>query len=266
MITLVTFTDDAMTRSADLCASSAHAHGVEKIWVQRQGNVKNWIYPQNEPEVFRQPSDPRRAWAHWAWKPLIIDTVYDYAKKDDVIIYADAGVEFINNVKHIIDRMDQDIFLFGNSWQHAHWCKRDVIEAIFPMQPVGTSETGGTVFMGRSWADFGKQVQASVIFFRVSDYTRAFVKEWLDWCLLDDGRLIDDSPSKTPNHPEFKEHRHDQAILTTMAYREGIKLHWWPAVYNDGAFIYERGDYPDEGYPVLFHHHRRRNQEWTQVA
>jgi hypothetical protein len=79
--------------------------------------------------------------------------------------------------------------------------------------------------------------------------------------------LIDDSPSVIPNHPEFQEHRWDQAILTTLAYHEGIKLHWWPAVYNwfvpgGPVFTYEKGDYKDD-YPPLYHHHRLRDHEWV---
>jgi hypothetical protein len=208
------------------------------------------------------------------WKPaLILETINRIGvvrtalniSNPDIVVYADAGVEFINNVSHIIDRMDQDIFLFGNQWEHAHWCKRDIVDEVWPydwqdgwLSDLASHELEAEL----TWTRFGKQCQASVIFFRVSVYARQFVKEWLDWCLFEDGRLIDDSPSRTPNHPEFRENRHDQAILTTMAYREGIKLHWWPAMYNDGAFTYERGDYADEGYPVMFHHHRRRNHEW----
>lgn len=264
---LVTFSDESMSRSADLCMASAKVNGVYSVgyWPHDRpsthsrragtGLKQTSFYKQNE-ALLSQP----RGLGFWAWKPYVIEKSMRSLSDGDILIYSDAGVEFINNVSHIIDRMDQDIFLFGNNWEHAHWCKRDVIEAIMP---------------GTPWAKFGKQVQASVIFFRVSDYTRNFVKEWLDWCLVEwkckdgfgDGRLIDDSPSWTPNHPEFREHRHDQAILTTMAYREGIKLHYWPATYNDGVFNYEKLPcYTGDDYPILFHHHRRRNHEWGEVV
>jgi hypothetical protein len=116
------------------------------------------------------------------------------------------------------------------------------------------------------WGWFGKQAQASVIFFRVSDYSKQFVAEWLKWCLFEGGRLIDDSPSRAPNHPEFRENRHDQAILTTLAYREGLRLHYWPATYNFGAFNYEKLPcYASDHYPILFHHHRKRDHEWDDL-
>lgn len=234
-----------MERSRRLCAESAKQHGAD-----------------NAIECVATDDLTERGLGFWKWKPRVINSLlsgepFVRLNDGDYLIYSDAGVEFINNVRYIIDRMDQDIFLFGNNWEHAHWCKRDVVEAIY----------ANYMLVPPPWKDFGKQVQASVIFFRVSDYSRRFVKEWLDWCLFEGNRLIDDSPSRAPNHPEFREHRHDQAILTTMAYRDGLRLHYWPAMYNDGAFTYEKlSEYAGDDYPTLFHHHRRRNHEWEAAA
>jgi hypothetical protein len=243
--------------------------------VSLSGGNSGAFFHEYTPEVLKGSGidASQRGVGFWAWKPFIINDVlskrgsmWDMPCHDgDILIYADAGVEFINNVNYIIDRMDQDIFLFGNNYEHAHWCKRDVIDAVWPLPTLEMAEWSNS-HQTFPWAFYGKQVQASVIFFRVSDYARKFVKEWLDWCLFEGGRLIDDSPSRAPNHPEFRENRHDQAILTTMAYREGIKLHYWPAMYNDGAFTYEKlPEYTDD-YPILFHHHRRRNHEWSSAA
>lgn len=258
---LVTFHDKSMTRAAQLCVESSKIHGVGTHARFTPGNISQWSEVKGHPEIFRQPEDTRRVWGWWAWKPLIIAKALSWLPDNSLLIYSDAGIEFVDNVNYIIDRMDQDILLFGNMYEHAHWCKRDVIEAVWPLPKCADCDkiegfTCNAHFYNEAWGRFGKQAQASVIFFRVSDWSRAFVKEWLDWCLFEGGRLIDDSPSRTPNHPEFQENRHDQAILTTMAYRDGVPLHWWPAEYNDGQFIYPRGDYSDEGYPILFHHHR----------
>jgi hypothetical protein len=265
---LVTFSDEIMRRSADLCVDSAMQHGVDGI---------TWAFAATIADKANG-----RGLGFWAWKPrIILDLLTDatgglaHPDEGDILIYSDAGVEFVDNVNYVIDRMDQDIWLFGNQYEHAHWCKRDIVEAVWPLSiddwrkawwAKNDEERRAQNPDHVVWERFGKQVQASVIFFRVNDKTRAFVKEWLDWCLFEGGRLIDDSPSRSPNHPEFQENRHDQAILTTIAYRDGYKLHYWPASYNDGAFEYPRGDYPDDGYPMLFDHHRKRNHEWGQVA
>lgn len=280
---LVTFATDDMSRSADLCELSARRSGVSDAWQWRWKELRSAPFFESNKELFSQP----RGVGFWAWKPYVILNAISTGQRD-YIAYADAGVEFINSVNYIIDRMDQDIFLFGNNWDHAHWCKRDTMEAVWPWWNRGRNLNTDAdrivnVFVGSdpqrreistrelAWERLGKQAQASVIFFRVSDYTRAFVKEWLDWCLFEGGRLIDDSPSRLPNHPEFREHRHDQSILTTLAYREGLRLHYWPAIYNkDGSpeFIYEKlPEYAGDNYPSpLFHHHRRRNHEWEKVA
>lgn len=271
---LVTFATPEMSRSQELCYLSSLTKGkIRRAFQFRQYDLELLRDYEAHKDLFDAPRGP----SFWAWKPALINKlmgpdsfVYD-VHDGDILIYADVGVEFIAPVSHIIERMDQDIFLFGNNWEHAHWCKRDVIDEVWPyvsdeFAPVcDISVTDYHEWA--SWARFGKQVQASVIFFRVSDYTRAFVAEWLKWCLFEGGRLIDDSPSRAPNHPEFQEHRHDQAILTTMAYREGCKLHYWPASYNDGAFNYEKlPEYAGDDYPVIFSHHRKRNHEWQPTV
>lgn len=256
---LVTFSTKDMERSSWLCATSSKQHDVDTHARFNPGNISQFTEVKENQALFAQP----RGAGYWAWKPLIIKREMEWLPEGSTLIYSDAGVEFINNVTHIIERMDQDVFLFGNNWEHAHWCKRDVVEAVWPCG----KESNCPRPHYETWDKFGKQCQASVIFFRVSDYSRKFVKEWLDWCLFEGGRLIDDSPSRTPNHPEFQEHRHDQAILTTLAYREGLRLHYWPASYNDGAFSYEKLPcYAGDDYPILFNHHRRRNHEWSTAA
>jgi hypothetical protein len=268
-IHLVTFSDESMSLSAQFCIDSAKRSGINIHSRFNAGNIAHWDLTADTVKqhagIFTQPLDPRRAFAYWAWKPLIIEASLRELSEDSTLIYSDAGIEFIAPVFHIIERMDQDVFLFGNNWQHSHWCKRDVVDEVWPDYRMGTVKTEDD-YRYRSeqmWSRFGKQCQASVIFFRVSDYTRRFIAEWLKWCLFEGGRLIDDSPSRAPNHPEFQEHRHDQSILTTMAYRDGLTLHYWPASYNDGAFVYEKlPEYASDSYPILFNHHRRRNHEW----
>ena len=192
--------------------------------------------------------EPRGA-GYWIWKPHIIYNALCELDKGDVLVYTDAGVEFIADINLLIDKMDcfylpvGDIMLFGNHYQHRHWCKREVFD----------------VFRCTD----GFQVQASAMIFRKSTWTKDFVSEWWDWCETRGPRRqywINDS-LWMEQYPEFQEHRHDQAILTCMAQKEMIPLHWWPAVYNDGAFTYDKGTYTDT-YPPIFHHHRKRNDEW----
>lgn len=241
MIKLVTYCSDNMTISANILKQSAYRNNVESVEIMTKSDIDDGFYTKHIDIL-----SAVRGAGYWLWKPYIIDRVMSKSKDGDVIIYADAGVEIINNVYYIIDRMDKFIFLFGNQYQHVHWCKGEAIRRINP--------EGGV---------FDKQVQASVIFFKVGPESKKFVKEWLKHCTKPG--MIDDSPSEY-NHPEFKEHRHDQAILTCMAYRDGIQFHWWPAKYNAGVFSYPKDGYQSDRYPEIFHHHRFRNNDFSDYS
>lgn len=237
MTRLITFATEDMSLAAHICKESALRNNVTDVKVYGPEDIDAKFFETNR-EIF----DQSRGFGYWLWKPHLIDRELQEMKYGDILIYADAGVEIINNVNHIIDRMDLDVFLFGNMWEHTHWCKGDVIKAICPRFQTG------------------KQAQASVVVVKNGEWSRTFIAEWLYWCQKKG--FIDDSPSNTSNHAEFQEHRHDQAIITSMAYRDKFKLHWWPAMYTAGNFTYEKTGYTDS-YPVMFHHHRMRNDQFS---
>lgn len=241
MTRLITFTDENMTIAAEICRQSALSNNVQEATIYGMADIDEDFKEANK-EIFASKRGP----ACWIWKPYLIDRELEQMNDGDILIYSDAGVEFVNNIRYVIDRMAENIWLFGNMFQHEHWCKWDIIERIFN---------------GRD-RPFGKQTQASVVLVKNTEWARTFIKEWLHYCLIPG--LIDDSSSKTTNHPEFKENRHDQAILCTLAYKYNLPLHWWPAMYNAGNFTYEKTGYTDD-YPVLFHHHRMRNAQFSSA-
>jgi hypothetical protein len=242
MIYLVTFCDDKMTKSAALCCGSAMKYGVDVIWPQNPDTISHDFMLMNK-DILTQ----ERGAGYWLWKPYHIYKALLNAKEGDYVIYADAGVEFVNNVSEIINRMTEDIFFFTNGWPHYDWTKKKVLNAILP----------------DTWMDYWKdrkplpQVQASVIFFKVNQRTRDFVKEWLLFCQFPG--FIDDTPSTEGESEQagFQEHRHDQSILCCLQVKYGYKLHWWPTTYS---MHLERSS--EDSYPVMFNHHRKRNNEW----
>jgi hypothetical protein len=235
----ITFTDSRMTISADKCVNSMKANNVQVTRIHGPKSIAPDFVHMNS-DIFKA----ERGAGYWLWKPYIIYNTLLGLQDGDILIYSDAGVEFLNNVNYIIERMTQDVFLFGNKWRHGDWCKKD------------------TMYGGLSFVDCGggRQVQASVIFLRNSAFSRKFIKQWLLWCQLPG--QIDDSPSVIPNDSTFQDHRHDQAILTCLLYMYAMMPHWWPASYNNGAFIYDKQGYETDSYPVMFNHHRLRNDQY----
>lgn len=227
MTRLITYSDANMTKSADLCVRSALKNGFDSAWKATIPDV--WVDANKE--VLSQP----RGAGYWLWKPKIIDIAASEMSEGDVLVYSDAGVEWINPVHYLLREMDQELLLFSNGWPHAEWCKAKVWKAI----------TGS--------ANYGPQVQASVIIITVCDFSKAFIKEWLYWC--EQPGFIDDSPCEG-NAPTFAEHRHDQAILTELAYKYEIRQHWYPSRYAEHLRL------PGDNYPITLNHHRKRNNEW----
>lgn len=242
---LISYATPNMSISADILKQSALKNGVDKCYIWGRAALEQTEFYTENKELLDQP----RGSGYWAWKPYLILDMMNRLPDNEIVIYSDAGIELVNNVNHIISRMQEDIWLFGNLWQHVHWCKAATICNL----------------LSNDYLNYGGlQTQASVLFVRNSPQSRSFIGSWMEWCC--DKYLIDDSPSHIPNHPEFREHRHDQAILCCMAIKHRFTLHWWPAMYNAGTFPYEKTGYPaSDNYPVLFHHHRRRNEEWSMT-
>lgn len=234
MIRLVCFADDQMKKSQALCIESSLKYGIDNCWSHNPDSIGQLFKEYND-QIWNLP----RGVGHWLWKPYIIYQSILHSKDDDILVYADSGIEFIAPIAPIIDSMG-DIFLFTNGHRNAEWSKMDILETIIPGK----------------WDMEQRQVQATVIFFRVNQRTKDFVKEWLLYCQFPG--LIDDSPSKLKNVETFAENRHDQSILTALCIKHNIDfMHWWPTTYSAHLPRSEK-----DNYPVLFNHHRRRNSEY----
>ena len=219
-----------MTKARDICSKSALRHGAD---------ISIAMGPDDIPDTYRDLAGhilaEERGAGYWVWKPIIIYLQLRRMQDGQHLVYTDSGLEIVGNLRYITDR-NEDLFLFSNGFIHQHWCKGDVLD----------------LFNIRHRVDV--QCQASAIFVKRSERTLAFVRDWLTACLYKPS--IDDSDSISENHPEFQEHRHDQALLTCLSLRHNIPLHWYPAKY-----LKDHNPKPQEGYPVLFFHHRRRNHE-----
>jgi len=233
MIHFITYADDRMSNSRELARESALRHNA---------NFSNAFTPSDLSKAFKKKNAEtlahERGAGYWLWKSYIISKCLSDIPEGDILVYADAGIEVVNNLYWITDRMTSDLFLFGTHNRQSAWTKRDIFATLEADSP---SQHGA------------EQVNAAVIFIRNTPDTRKFVAEWLKVCEVKG--LIDDSPSTLPNLPDFVENRHDQAILSVLANKRGYKLNWFPAQY--GANV--KQDYPIRDYPQIFNHHRTRN-------
>jgi len=242
-----------MTISAAKLVESAMRHGCDSTHIYT---------PDQMPEFWKAIQAPILAHERGAgfscWKPFVVLDSILKLQVNDTLIYADAGNEFINAVNNIIFRMEDDIFLFCNCFKHVEWCKMDVLEAINHASFNEHITMSGTFYSVSDGLANAHQAQASTMFFRVTERSIKFIKEWFAWSLMPG--LIDNGPSISPNVSTFSEHRWDQSLLTSIAIKWKIPLHWFPS--TTGFHI--KSNHPTDSYPAMLNHHRKRNQEWQE--
>jgi hypothetical protein len=244
MIKLVTFTDHNMTISAQKCAESAMKHGADSYSI--------WTPNDLSPEFRETMADVLKhafGAGYYCWKPYIVHREMCRLKDGDILVYCDAGNEWVGDMRRPITAMDQDILFFSNGWRHLEWCKMDCLQSILPAHRYDGIDKGCPV-------SFAPQVQASTFFVRVTPEARRFIQEWYGWSIIPG--MIDNEASFLPNIPTFREHRWDQSILCCLQIKYGYRLHWFPTTTAGHL----RSGFEGDKYPVLLNHHRKRNDQW----
>ena len=225
MIKGITYTDHRMTISAQRCVDSMLMNGVDEVKIYGPDDIDHYFYQANYCTLNQD-----KGAGLWLWKPYIIWTELLKLNDGDILIYSDAGVEFINDVRLVINDMTGDLLTFEGTEPHIKWCKKKVLEFFH----IGEEEARKMV-----------QLQSSVIYVKRSDRATIFISEWLRYCqnesLLNDVLEVE--------YDDFIEHRHDQAILSCMG---DIQRLWWSTDYKNN---------PGDTY-LMFKHHRKRNTDY----
>ena len=94
-----------------------------------------------------------------------------------------------------------------------------------------------------------QQVCGAPQLYKKDNKSLSFVNQVFEYCKIE--KAVTDSPSVT-NFSEFKEHRHDQSILTNIAIKNNITIYRDPSQYGN-SFINE---YKNSIYPQIFNLHR----------
>ena len=151
-----------------------------------------------------------RGYGYWIWKPLIILDIMKKVASGDTIIYADAGC-YINSTpgsreifaKYLValDAPPYRLGFYFPSLKESVWCKGDLLD-YFGLR--GGSHASSGQFMG------GIQILKN------TPDNQALMEEWLSVMTRDGYRFVDDSPSISPNEAGFREHRHDQSVISLL--------------------------------------------------
>ncbi len=222
---------------AALLAASSRVAGVDEFTVHTPADINAAFRHQH-----RQILDEPRGAGYWLWKPLLIAQTLHAADEGDLVLWVDAAAHFAGPVSRIIDLIDEagiDIFLMGEGFTESAFTKRDTFIGLDADEP--------------AIAD-SPQRFASCIGVRNTASSRGFVDNYLAACT--DPRLITDAANVmgADNHPGFRDHRHDQSILSILSKQARI-----PVIPNE---LVTEGLAPP-GPQVI--NHTRRHVSATQV-
>jgi len=235
---LVTFATDRFKKSMEhlIETSKPHFDGVASY---NDKMIEPFI--KQNPQIFQY----KRGFGYWAWKPYIILETLKKLNDGDIVFYIDSGNSIINDLSPIMDQIGfrgNGIILFENRdgnhehqvWKNRMWTKYDCFHKMNCLEEKYIN---------------GDQIDGSYIISEKNEFTLKFYEEYLNYCL--DPEIITDIPNKYgQNFPEFKDHRHDQSILSLLAIKYGIPLYNSPSEWGTR----QESENPDFG-QLFFHHH-----------
>ena len=146
-----------------------------------------------------------RGYGYWLWRPYILQNELKSLSPGDCLLYLDAGCQ-LNITASSIQRFSQYLALVqanGGMVMRmdvplASWCKRDLLDQF------GLGD------------DVRGVVEPGVMFLRKTEENLQLIADWIRWGRANHYHYLDDSPSLLRNAPEFREHRHDQAIVSCL--------------------------------------------------
>jgi len=177
-----------------------------------------------------------RGYGYWIWKYALVLEAMTHVPENASILYADGGCALnLNGTKRLSEypKLAKDaggLLLFELQHSENMYTKRDTGERILP----------------HTKDDRWGKIRAATCFLAVnSKRTRQFFEEALRIASEENYHFIDDSPSSKPESPAFKEHRHDQSIMSMLS---KTNKYAFPAIPDE---TYPKERCLEEGFPVM---------------
>ena len=150
----------------------------------------------------------KRGLGYFLWKPFLVSAKLEEIAEGDVLVYADAGCEFMpDNRQELVDWLPN---------------APEFDLSVVPLDPVHTNARWTNGYCLEHLEDANEFLQqpilaATFMFLKNTSRSRHLAATWLEWSVYDDHCCLVDRPGDV-ERPEFEEHRHDQSIFSLLAY------------------------------------------------
>ena len=186
---------------------------------------KNLSYEkQKQISLFFQKGE-KRLYGYSSWKPEIILSYLNEIPKDSILQYSDIGCHFNHKgIKRLNDYIQiankNNMLSFKYNKPDFNLKENFKFQIYYEYQYTKADSWKYLKINQDSEILKTEQIWSGTMFFKNNSYVRNFLSEWANICQI--SKLIDDSESIEPNHPNFIEHRHDQSIFSILCKKEKI--------------------------------------------
>jgi hypothetical protein len=240
---VISFGDKSYYGSLKALKTTSIKYGADSVIVYTQEWLKNTSFWKENTNILIQ----RRGAGYWIWKPYIILETFKKLNDGDLVLYSDAAVMITNNLSPLWDLGNKHsivLFHHGSKYKEEKilinktWTKRDC----FILMDADTSEFHN-----------GRQISASYSVWKKDINTINFLNVWQNY--LKDPRISTDQPNVLgENISGFRDHRHDQSILSILSQKYNLEKFRDPSQWGNNDFAL----YKNSPYTQLFNHHRMR--------
>ena len=163
----------------------------------------------------------KKGGGYWIWKPYIIwKTLQDYP--NSIVIYIDAGCTISKSEEwdyyiKVIKENDTILFQYRNNYDY-RWDKMwpNATTKIINWTKLNTQKYFDQLINDQNWHHFDKIMGGFII---CKNSRNEFISQWLNITLFKSELIVDPIGNEIGNQKEdFIEHRHDQSIITPLAY------------------------------------------------
>lgn len=209
-LNLITFATPGFLPQAQSLARSALEAGFNDAKIFGLSDLQGSDFAVRNSAILHQ----KRGSGYWLWKPFIIQEQITKLQSDEIIFYCDAGrnsyYQFDSFPSNLVDHVIKGTegFLLGPAVSHygniKTWTKRDCLK----IMDADNNEMCEKPQISATWS-----------LWRHTESALRFLNAWLEFA--EDARCLTDIPNVLgdPNYTEFRDHRHDQSIVSILAHK-----------------------------------------------
>lgn len=198
--------------------------GIQARYIKQIDKVVLYTPKDLPPEILNSPlMKHSRGGGYWVWKPYIIwKTLQDYPEGTKVC-YADAGCsvypgEEWNRYWQVLDRRETLLFQYAANiprWGTVFGCSDAAVECWTKKVTVDFFDA----YLNTTQYHRQPKIWGGLVFCKGRD--NKFIREWLDLTLSHPELVCDPTDEELKDqYPAFSGlHRHDQSVLTPLAYK-----------------------------------------------